>query len=438
MAYEPEAQVMSTNRDLIQVLKLRLQTLRRAKLLLVLFCSLFAAINPAFAQTWTQVGETPGNVYAVACSADGAKWVTASGHTIYISTNSGTTWTQTSATNGPWSPVSISADGTKLVAAFLGTGTYTSIYTSTNSGATWISNNVPALLDSYAYAITSIALSADGNKLAAAANPRNGYSGQIFTSTDAGATWIQASVSNQDWISVASSADGTKLVAVAATPAVAEGIPPAGPIYTSTNSGTTWMLSTAPSNNWRCVASSADGTKLVAGSFSGPIFTSTDSGTTWTQSSAPDGSWYSIASSADGTKLIAANGYYINGDYIITSTNSGSTWTQNNAPSTSWTWVASSADGNEMAAVGGASPNRLIYTAQITPAPTLNITPTNGNLLLSWIIPSTDFVLQQSCDLQNWTDVTNQPVLNLTNLQDEVSLSPSTSNCFYRLAVPRL
>ena len=37
-----------------------------------------------------------------------------------------------------------------------------------------------------------------------------------------------------------------------------------GPIYTSTNFGATWTESAAPTNSWLSVATSADGTKLVA------------------------------------------------------------------------------------------------------------------------------------------------------------------------------
>jgi len=37
-----------------------------------------------------------------------------------------------------------------------------------------------------------------------------------------------------------------------------------GPIYTSTNSGLNWTINNAPYTSWNCVASSADGTKLVA------------------------------------------------------------------------------------------------------------------------------------------------------------------------------
>ena len=66
----------------------------------------------------------------------------------------------------------------------------------------------------------------------------------------------------------------------------------------------------------------------------------------------------------------------------------------------------------------------------------MNITPANGNLTLSWIVPSTNFVMQQSSDLDSWTDMTNMPVLNLTNLQNQVTLAPSNSSGFYRLKTP--
>jgi photosystem II stability/assembly factor-like uncharacterized protein len=61
------------------------------------------------------------------------------------------------------------------------------------------------------------------------------------------------------------------------------------------------------------VASSADGTKLVAVALTGYIYTSADSGATWTQTGAQE-LWNSVASSADGTKLVAV----AYGDYIYT------------------------------------------------------------------------------------------------------------------------
>jgi hypothetical protein len=93
--------------------------------------------------------------------------------------------------------------------------------------------------------------------------------------------------------------------------------------------------------------------------------------------------------------------------------------------------VASSADGTILLASGGPG----VYTFQTTPTPQLNITPSSGDLLLSWIVPSTNFVLEQDSHLNttNWTPVTNVPVLILTNLEDQVILASPTGNTFYRL-----
>jgi photosystem II stability/assembly factor-like uncharacterized protein len=57
----------------------------------------------------------------------------------------------------------------------------------------------------------------------------------IYTSADSGATWTQTAAPQQSWISVASSSDGTKLVATGNTPPSAVGY-----IYTSSDSGATW------------------------------------------------------------------------------------------------------------------------------------------------------------------------------------------------------
>ena len=113
-----------------------------------------------------------------------------------------------------------------------------------------------------------------------------------------------ARASTQPWESVASSADGARLVA-AAYP---------GQLYTSTDSGATWTAR-ASSTNWNSVASSADGTKLLATTFGGPLYTSSDSGQTWTPR-ASNQIWSSVASATDGAKLAAA----VNGGQIYTST----------------------------------------------------------------------------------------------------------------------
>ena len=77
-----------------------------------------------------------------------------------------------------------------------------------------------------------------------------------------------------------------------------------GNIYTSTDSGITWT-SREEEREWSSVASSADGTKLVATVYHGHIYTSIDSGVTWSQQPGEERNWSSVASSADGTKLVA-------------------------------------------------------------------------------------------------------------------------------------
>jgi len=158
-----------------------------------------------------------------------------------------------------------------------------------------------------------------------------------------GQNWVLASAPSTNWSCVASSADGTKLVA-----AVNGGL-----IYISTNSGGAWMPTSAPTNAWTCVASSADGTRLVAAASwyrgDGFVYTSRDSGSTWSSADASQAYWASVASSADGSKLAAA------GDVVHVSTDSGGTWTYlgpTGIPtSATFPLISSTADGTTLAVV---------------------------------------------------------------------------------------
>ena len=206
----------------------------------------------------------------------------------------------------------------------------------------------------------------------------------------------------------------------------------------STNWGITWTTNYFPdSASFYCsaIAASSDASKLIAARLNinggtGSIYTSTNSGTTWLSNNVAISKWFSVASSADGTTLTAV----VFGGRIYGSTNSGANWNQMSSSIQNWQTVASSADGNKLEA--GISFGS-IWTSQTTPAPTLNLTPTNG-LQLSWLIPSTNFVLQQNSDLTvtSWSDVTNVPVLNLTTLQNQVTLPRPAGNSFFRLKTP--
>lgn len=253
------------------------------------------------------------------------------------------TWTQTSAPTNNWTSVASSADGSKLVA--VAGDPDGQIYTSTDSGATWGLAGAPS--NNW----WSVASSADGIKLAAAV-----YQGPVYTSSDSGTTWDSSLASGTGLLSnstcVASSADGIRLVAGGF------------PLYTSTDSGATWLASSVSSGRpWSPVASSADGDTLIGLHFYGELIVSTNAGATWRETNFNNGWWTSAALSADGHRIVVAcrlrklQTLFWPGE-VYTSTNSGATWALTTAPPNSWSAVASSADGTKLVAAGGS-----IYTS---------------------------------------------------------------------------
>lgn len=256
----------------------------------------------------------------------------------------------------------------------------------------------------------------------------------IYTSADYGSTWVSNNVPIKTWERVVSSANGSTLFAYEIGYYNSQ---LKGSIYASTNSGVTWAATSVPQEDWGCLACSADGTKVVAGpsqdlSFNAaPLYFSSDSGVSWTSNTTVTGYWNAIASSADGEKLVATSAYS-----IYTSTDGGITWTSNNAPQNYWKCVGSCADGSKLAATSSVDGDQGLYISQSRPSPHLYITPSNGNVDVSWVVPSTNFVLQQSLGLISWSDVTNTPTLDLTDLRNQITLSTSNRIGFYRLASP--
>jgi hypothetical protein len=289
-----------------------------------------------------------------------------------------------------------------------------------------------------------VASSADGTKLAAAVGGKNidysSYAGPIFISTNSGATWMQTSAPSEIWSSLAFSADGTKLLAAAYQNSEGN----LGQLYLSSDSGNTWAPASTENNYWVSAASSADGSKLIAvAGYRWPIvFTSTDGGANWISNSMAAGNpggWQAVATTANGNTWMILNEL----GTFYTSTNLGRSWESNSLPGQfpECTALASSADGSKVAAAeyfGNESQGTGggICTSQTASNPFMCITSDNSNVMLSWIVPSTNFAVQVSSDLSDWAGVTNQPVLNLTNLQDQVTLPVSGSNAFFRLGTP--
>jgi hypothetical protein len=305
---------------------------------------------------------------SVASDASGDHLIAGSGLTIppiniasgaWTSTNSGEIWTNVNP--GPIAgPVATNATGTVLVIADGGSVSPARMFVSTNSGASWSS----PLSMTTSHGWGGLASDSAGAHLVAVGE----FPGDIWTSTDLGASWIDRTASGPahglDWSSVASSSDGTHLVAVEGSGEVvtASGVV-TGDIWTSGDSGVTWTNRTASgaAHNlaWRSVASDANGTNLIA--VGAGIWTSSDSGATWTPQATNIATyaWVSVASSSDGTHLIAAslapdgNSVSTAGD-LWTSSDSGVTWTNQTSgtflATQQWTGVASDATGAHVVA----------------------------------------------------------------------------------------
>jgi hypothetical protein len=402
----------------------------RWRLVLLLLAAVYGL--EAFGQTWTLTSAPLTNWSTLACSADGTRIIaTVSGLSefsvslpgpIYVSTNSGTNWSLTPAPTTVWASAASSADGSILSAGSLEFGL--PVFSSTNFGANWFPSGSPATNQ-----WISLASSADAQTLAAAYPGGGHVPGGVFTSTDGGANWTQILHDFYTWGSVASSAPGNIIVASTDYPG----------IYRSTNSGQTWTATNNPAgygSHW--IRLSADGTRLVAAGAGGGISVSTNLGDTWQIISATNLSWTSLACSADAKTIIAASGtrnsyYPVDPGPIHFSTNAGATWVQANLPNAKWAAVACSADGNKLFA---ADSQAGIYSLQIVPSPQLEIRISGTDVLLSWLIPSMPFVLQQmpSLTAPAWNEILVTPPLNLTNLHNEVPIPRSAGAQFFRLA----
>jgi photosystem II stability/assembly factor-like uncharacterized protein len=373
--------------------------------------------NHAIAQNWVSNNVPNLGWSSLANSASGNVIILATGNygPIYTSTNFGGSWTSNTLPNCAWGSVACSADGTKLVAVGQSSYQVGAAFVSTNSGVSWAQTGMP-----FAAEYEIVASSADGTKMVLV-----GWNNPIYTSTNSGTTWTAIPGTSDQYTTVASSADGTTLLAA--------GWNTSG-IYVSTNAGAAWTLHSVPFNSWTASACSADGSEMVVSGADLPLFISVNSGNTWQEvTNAPLTGWAGFALTANGSIIAsyATNG--ISDELIFYSTNAGMTWSTNAAPFSA-TLLASSADGNRLIAVPDFEP---VYTSYSPPSPILNITSGNG-LNLTWLVPSTNFVLQQNFDLTttNWMSLTNSPTLIFSNLENQVILSPTATSSYYRLAKP--
>ncbi len=409
--------------------------------LLILF--LLRLVFHSQAQTWTQYAAATNNYWPyVACSADGSTVFAAQDDPyknvrgIYKSTNSGKSWFVTSApTNGIYHGVVVSADGNRVTLA-----SAKGMYSSTNAGNSWF------LVGATNADWWNLIASADGNKLCAVTNPASNPP-WLYTSVDAGNTWIKRtnSFGYDSWGSCASSADGTKIVAQAS-----------GKTLRSTNAGESWYILTnaprytaveVPSQYLAC---SADGTIITFASnlygnsrLQSPIYLSTNSGESWFASVAPSNFWSALSMSADGSRMLAATGPYSLGASasITVSDDGGATWVTTALTNQDIIVSDCSADGCKMYVASGWGwfNNAGRIYSRYSPATTkLNLTTSNNHnaAKVTWVVSSTNVILQRSADLKNWSATTNPPVLNTDSLQNELTVPAAGSRQFFRLVTP--
>lgn len=151
-------------------------------------------------------------------------------------------------------------------------------------------------------------------------------------------TWTTSNPvdSNQLWLCISASLDGTKLIVCRS----------GNLLYRSTDSGGTWStLANSGNRTWRCVLSSSDGSTLLGGVSGGLMYRSIDSGANWTSViDTTNRSWHYMRYSPGYTRIIASvyNGLlYISNDH-------GLTWNSTGTTSRRWTDVAISDDGTKI------------------------------------------------------------------------------------------
>ena len=273
-----------------------------------------------------------------------------------------TSFTKVTSTGSKWwSSIASSGDGTHVFAVEGGqNGVSGDIWTSADSGATWI--DVTSTGSAHNLLWISITSDITGQYLAAVVK-----NGDIWTSNNYGVTWTNqtASVSSMhglQWYGVASDYSGQHLSAIARYyGGLPGGHPPAtnGGVWISSNAGVTWTQTSASTTaQYTSIASSSDGTKLIAGASGTGVYISHDGGTSWSLNSDSDilgpGGYVGVASNADGRVLVVTS---LN-KYLYLSTDYGSTWIKETSlGAANWWGVTVSADGSKIAAsiYGGSS-----------------------------------------------------------------------------------
>ncbi len=334
--------------------------------------------------TWTAPASTPSaSWHALAMSADGTKIVGAvyGGH-IWTSNDSGATWSDRSGPgNQNWLAVAVTESNNIIYGAFTTGSNSGGVYKSTDFGANWTLTSAPTNCSYIGVATTGT------TNVSVACT---GTGGGIYSNTAAGVgasnTWtLSSGTSGLGWTDLRSSSNGTKLIASAW----------AGGIYVASDNTFTYVnkvSSPLTSYLWSGVGINSDGTKLVAVNRGAPnfgtggnVYTSTDSGATWVASSGANGAnggqsngdWMAAAINSDGTTIAAVA--FGSPSRIALSQDSGATWVYQTGTTTlNFINVAVSSNGRRLVATAY---GEKLYQATYTPVPTAtSLSVTTGSV----------------------------------------------------------
>ena len=237
------------------------------------------------AKFWTGIASSGSGTILAACAKAGTR----AADYIYTSTDSGVTWTQqTAAGQYNWSSITISSDGTKVAACI---DPNQKIVTGVYSGGSWTWTYQAGANSSFWKSITS---SSNGNIIYACETNALVTTGNIWKSTNSGVSWTNISPFTSTWFGITTNATGTKVAAYTSTGSV-------GQIYVSTDSGATFSGPYSGAYRWKSISYSSDGSLLAACvdnvvPANAYIYVSGDDGVTFTaQSTAGTASWSAIS-----------------------------------------------------------------------------------------------------------------------------------------------
>jgi hypothetical protein len=239
-------------------------------------------------------------------------------------------WTTPSSANSNGTRhAAISADGSVILVGKNGTLPASGVYLSTDGGSTF---NKIAAITAASY---TVAVSADGTKMFAVALTSN----NLYYSTDSGSTWTlkTSAVSATDNYATCMSGDGSVWMSGGSTG-----------VYVSTNFGVDWSAESGMGTGtwWSCWMNSTGSIRYVL-PWNAALKISSNSGSTWSTSGTSVFDAYCLTSSSDGTKVFIGSR---NGYNMYKSTNSGSSFTLLKTFGYTVASCASSADGNTIIA----------------------------------------------------------------------------------------